>query len=374
MDFGKKYSRKISLGMVALIAACAPAKFEKVPTPEAPLPAVCQNDPAKCPNITPTSVTVKRDVVVGASSKNVDILIIDDNSRSMQTEQANMAAKFPTFVQALNSSLGGQLDWRVGIVTTDMSTGGIPNGCTRTANTNPSFSNGNLVNGVFLTKDTPDVFTEFEKRIQMTIDSGGGCVCGSGDERGIYAALTAVNNNENNWIRKDASLEVIILSDEDERSDAGQTSPGNALEAGKDYPADLIAAVRTKFGADKKLTVHSIIVQPGDTNCRNIQDNQPGGSGSYGEQYAQLSTMTGGVNGDVCAKDYGSQLTAIGTIIPQTLSSINLDCVPMGNTVFVTPKTPPTLQVTPTVNGDKLYFNPPLPEGSVVHLEYTCPR
>ncbi len=39
-----------------------------------------------------------------------------------------------------------------------------------------------------------------------------------GDERGIYAANMVVKNNPSSFIRSDAHLAVIFLSDEDERS------------------------------------------------------------------------------------------------------------------------------------------------------------
>ncbi len=369
----KTTARVLQAGLTSLlfVVACSPVKFEKA---DESIPSCSEGTKTAgmvCPTPTPTPVQpanfrqIDRDVPVGITPKNVDILIVDDNSRSMETEQRNMAEKFPSFVHALNTSMGGEMNWQLGIVTTDMdSDTAVAKG-------------GNLVeyNGApgtyVVNRQTYDVFSLFSNTIQMTIDANH---YGSGDERGIYAAKRAVEKNQGGWLRSDATLSVIILSDEDERTNGGQRF-GQPMEAGKDYPSDLINAVQAKFGTRKKLTVHSIIVPPGDVGCLSSQRTQEatGANGEYGTNYKKLSELTGGIVGTVCADDYGSQLTEIGTVIEQTLSSIPLECTPIGNDVRVTPKVPSTLEVNATLSGDKLTFSPPLPEGSVVNLRYKCP-
>ena len=47
----------------------------------------------------------------------LDVLIVVDNSGSMQEEQSQLAAAFPSFVAALSNA---GADWRVGVITTDV--------------------------------------------------------------------------------------------------------------------------------------------------------------------------------------------------------------------------------------------------------------
>lgn len=373
--------------MVLFVAACSPAKFDKVDSPQGA---------GLVPNsITPTPTPASgspQDYIwtAPATPKKVDIILVDDNSTSMQTEQQNLATRFSTFIDTLNTNLGGQLDWQLGVITTDMSYDGPLGG-------------GNLVelkglSGQYVAnRGTPNVTQVFQRTIQIENDSivpnsgdlagsmynspyycknsGGATPCfGSGDERGIYAALSAVKKNQNGWIRSDSNLAVIILSDEDERSSGGQDY-GSSLEAGHDFPADLINTVSTQFGTQKKLTVHSIIIKPGDQSCFNSQKSQMtgGGTGSYGATYQQLSQLTGGVIGSVCASDYGSQLSQIGTQIQgNSTASLLLKCLPQNNDVTVNVVAPQGLAINPVVSGMTLSFNPALPEGTSIRLRYTC--
>ncbi len=341
------------VAIASTLVACGKVEFSKVKGPE------CQGFQEVC--ITVDGVD-KFDYTVRTKEQNfkTDILFIDDNSGSMAAEQQNMANRFDTFIGAISN-----LDWRVGIVTTDM------NG------TGPT-QDGQLLqftgtaSDFFITPSTPNVNNLFANTIKRT-------ETGYGDERGIYAAIKAigVRRAERGFIRDDAHLAVVILSDEDERSDAGATPPpyGGPLEAGKDNPQDLIDLVNSTWSYEKSLTVHSIIIKPGDTACYNAQKAQPGGTANYGSTYSALTGLTGGVHGTVCTTsaatpnapiDYGSQLVQIGNIIQQTTSSITLACIPL----------PGTLQVTPvngwTQNADKIIFNPPLAPGSEVRLIYDC--
>lgn len=324
------------------LSACGKAQFSKIKGSE------CQGFDKEC--ITQDGIDYF-DYHVQTKEQNykTDILFVDDNSGSMQPEQDQMAFRFPTFLNSISN-----LDWRVGIVTTDMTQISSPT------------TDGRLLKftgsaDFFITSFTPNVNNLFTNTIKRT-------ETGYGDERGIYAAIRNLQRREHGFIRDDAHLAIVILSDEDERSDGGLTPPpnGGPFENGKDYPHDLVDYVNSTWDYQKSLTVHSIIVRPGDTACYDAQKAQSAGTANYGVTYSELSRLTGGVVGTVCASDYGSQLTSIGTVIQQTTSSITLACVPL----------PGTLQVTPASgwiqNADKLNFNPPLPPGTDVHLTYQC--
>jgi hypothetical protein len=346
-------------GLTAWLAiACAQANFTKGTAAQSNVPTSC-NTGATC-STNGQTIHVDRWITVPATSRKVDVLVVDDNSRSMQSEQQNMGSRMGSFVQSLTNN---GLDWQIGIVTTDMSgTGAKQNGWLV-----PYAGAGNALT---INSATPNGLNAFLSNIQMTIDSDP-ATWGSGDSRGIYAALTAIQRNQSGWMRPDAALAVIIMSNEDERKNGGQYY-GYNLESGHDYPADLIGSV----AAGKSLSVHSIIVKPGDSACQQQQQACTSvgtcGDGFYGNLYAQSSTMTGGVVGNICAADYSSQLTQIGgSIVTQTLSSFPLDCAPSGK-VSVLDTRPANLQVSTAVNGSQLLFTPALGAGTGVHIAYDC--
>ncbi|MEQ1875366.1 MAG: hypothetical protein ABL958_01890 [Bdellovibrionia bacterium] len=280
--------------------------------------------------------------------RQIDILVVVDNSGSMSEEQTNMGDRFPNFIAGL-----GGTRWRLGITTTDVSIFG---------------AQGRLlpfgINGVrYIDNDTPDAEAIFRAAVQIGVG-------GSGDERGIYAATLAVEANESNWIRSDSQLAVIILSDEDERGS------GNNLEL-KDRPANFIATVKRELGQGKPVSVHSIVTRPGDTVCATSHAGSGGGFIigppilEYGTVYAELTQMTDGILGDICAANYASQLEEIADDIVSDIESFDLQCEPSGGvTVEISPA--PKTPIATSVEGTRLYFERPLSPGVEVRLVYDC--
>ncbi|MEQ1875057.1 MAG: hypothetical protein ABL958_00330 [Bdellovibrionia bacterium] len=266
----------------------------------------------------------------------VDILVVDDNSGSMAEEQANMGTRFPTFIAGLAG-----LQWRLGITTTDVSNGGarghlIP------------FTGTNLK---YIDAATPNADNLFKSTVQIGVG-------GSGDERGVYAATLAVELNEGAWIRANSHLAVIVLSDEDEFSD------GTGLET-KDRPDNFVKTVKDELGTGRTVSVHSIITRPGDTVCLN------GDGASYGTVYAELTKLTGGILGDICATDYGAQLQNIAGSIASNVDSFGLKCEPVSGVVAELSPAPATAN-NYTVNAGRVYFERTLDPGTQVRLVYDC--
>ena len=101
-----------------------------------------------------------------------------------------------------------------------------------------------------------------------------------------------------NWgfLREDASLEVVIISDEEDQS-----------------PADLAFYIDffknlKGFANEDLIHVHTIV---GDTpsGC----ESSFGGAGAA-PRYKEVSNQTGGINASICAPDYGNILTEIGEV------------------------------------------------------------
>lgn len=318
----------------------------------------------------------------------VDILIVNDNSASMSFEQARLAPRFNNFIDELD---GQGVDYRIAMTTTDVSgsRGGqlISFGSAGSYLTNAMSNRKALFNAAIQRPET----LACEKFIANWIRNNGGNLasietsaysqayaqnCPSGDERGIYAANLVVNNNPSSFIRNDAHLAIIFLSDEDVRS--GLYGNGMSLES-LDQPGSLTTNVKSRLGEDKykSLSIHAIIVKDGDSSCLAQQNSQTldGYSpttglvtGSYGRVYQTFATAGWGVAANICSEDYTSQLGQIRSKISDKLKDIVLQCSNPEELIVTLSGSP----VSYTVDGKTLKFNQYLSPGTSVHLSYKC--
>ncbi len=340
--------QKVLYILIALfvLPSCTESSFTKTPGPN------CQGFLEDCESVDGLDV-FDYEVEIQDEALNVDLLFVVDNSSSMAREQASMADRFPTFISSISD-----LNWRIGIVTTDMSS---DTGETKGGNLLPFSSGQYFIDKTF--RNAENLFKNTVKRPET----------GSGDERGIYAAIKAIEKRmARPFIRESAKhLGVIILSDESERSSGGQHQ-NYPLESGKDYGQDLINTVNGTWSFEKTLTVHSIVIQNEDSSCLQEQRQQGNGrNGYYDTIYSDLARRTGGIVGDICASDYGSQLEDIGDVTVQNTGSLQLACRPADDEVEVS-ITRGSQNVTSIVSGDKIVFNPPLSPGTRVRLTYSC--
>ncbi|MBX2996593.1 MAG: VWA domain-containing protein [Bdellovibrionaceae bacterium] len=405
---------------VGYYVGCAPVEFNKD-----------NNCGANC-----VSVNGKKEYryAVTPNSGKVDILFVDDNSGSMSFEQNAIANRFSTFIATLDSK---NIDYRIGIITTDVSGGSNP---ARAINRNGALQDGRLIEfsnsfpshsgtGLYyITPATANKTALFANTIRrpetLTCEaflannpsagqtsSAYQANCPSPDESGIYAANMTVQNNPNGFIRSDAHLAIVFIGDEDERSSLYHQTASYAL-AVADLPQALINKVEATYPG-KSLKMHSIIVRPGaltvspqeasnrfaminagggvnasyapqtffsggDAGCLNIQSNQTNGVlGSYGYLYALATRLTGGVEGDICASDYGSQLANIGDNIGESFAQRTLYCANPGQIDLQTPMvtfTPANNGNAYSISGNIIHFNPNLAPGTQAYLQYTCPE
>lgn len=324
----------------------------------------------------------------------VDILFVVDNSRSMYTEQTEMANRFSGLASSINS-----LDWQIAVTTTDISTS--PNNSTpNDANGSGTLQDGKLIyfpNGSkFIRKSDSNTQSQFEQTImrpETQVCEANGSPCPSNDERGIYAANLAVelastrgNVGSNRFFRPDAHLAIVILSDEDERSNGGNIANDNGLYdlQTRDLPETLVRNVESSLGPGKIFSVHPIIVKPTDSSCNSQEKTQAGTSGSfdrYGNIYAELATpnsalqalgnIVDGHLGDICATNYTSELGDMGQIITQNVSIIQLACAPINLEVRLND----TLQGSSAYyvdSSNRLHLTPAASAGIQVSLNYKC--
>jgi hypothetical protein len=265
----------------------------------------------------------------------VDILIVMDNSGSMEYEQANMSTKMLPLLSSLNNA-----SWKIGVVTTDKA-----DSCMRSV----------------ITKGEADAETKFKTAMKAGHT-------GSGTERGLYQAVKGLSCPGMSWLRTNSSLAVLIVSDEDNCSNnnCGSSTEDNAQES----PSYLLNYISSDLGRElgKKARVYGLIWHPSQT-----QAQCPTGL-VRGTTYASAISTSGGKWGSICASDYSATLNSISQDIAVTLESqFVLSYAPNAGSVQV--------KVTPsggtetawtgfTVTGNVLTFTNIPPQGSKIKVSY----
>jgi hypothetical protein len=220
-----------------------------------------------------------------------DILFVIDNSGSMDTHQQNLARNIDLFVsEFLKTSI---IDYNIGVVTTD--TDGVVQPCC-----------GKLVgNYRFVNKATPNANSVLKQNLLVG-------TMGSGIEAPFYAASLAIDPGmmsgyNAGFIRKDATLTVIFITDAEDQSRI----------SGTDLLTKLLAL---KNGDKSKILAYGAIVPTGATNCdRDQYYTTP----KRIEEFLSL-VPNGGGGGNIvslCATDYGQRLANFALQIVQQVSS-----------------------------------------------------
>lgn len=328
----------------------------------------------------------------------VDILVVNDNSGSMYVEQQKMAQRFPNFISSLSN-----LYFQIAMVTTDIST--TTNG-PRAANGNGAFQDGKFLpfsSTEKILKYDPSVAnassnlsiinSKFADTVQRdeTLACGSAdydpVMCPSGDERGIYAMNLAAARNEGGFFRAGAHLAVIILSDEDVRSNGGAYPGTNDLEP-KDLAETYLSDMQIKYPT-KTISVHSVIIRPNDSACLSAQ-SQGSVRGFYGYSYAELSRpdyygrpdlmnfsnlkyQYGNV-GSICDTDYGAQLGNIGDAVAAAAEQpeFQLKCRPNANDISIT-TSPANYTLNYTIDASNKMIFSSVPAGVNAKITYKCP-
>ena len=258
-------------------------------------------------------------IQVESHDDEVDILFVVDNSQSMYDEQQGIASRITNLFSKISD-----LDWRLGIITTD------PYEFTPAKNEyNP------LADGALLTFPDGNYHLNAGLDIAVAKDFFSRTIyrpeIGNGHERGIrntYRAIerslkpneSEVNRRLHNFFRPKASLSVILISDEDETFVDAVGTP--LADQTKSDGTNLVSFVELQW-PEKAFQFNSVIVQPDDkSNCSDKNTK-------IGQNYFDLSTLTGGVVEDICAVDYGKALDNIGAGVANMGKSYLLDCEPI---------------------------------------------
>jgi hypothetical protein len=169
--------------------------------------SVTQQSPLSIPMVAKgTTNSNQTDTFKQLKSPQVDILFVIDDSGSMGNDQKNLGNNFSSFIKWAKNL---NVDFHIGIVTTDVD-GKNPLG----GGGNPGKLRGNPK---FMTKSTPNLEAVFKRN--ALVGTGG-----SASERGLEAARLALSaplattGFNKGFLRKDASLSIIVVSDEADQS------------------------------------------------------------------------------------------------------------------------------------------------------------
>ena len=291
------------------------------------------------------------------SVRKVDILWVIDSSGSMGPKQARLAANFDGFIQQLVNA-NPPIDFHIAVTTTD-----TDNAATRGKLRSWSLSGQSDDYIACFPQTTGTIFCNTGGTTATAVTAFGQMsqvgTTGSPQERGLYAAYLALTNTFNNsteavtrFVRPDAALYVVMVSDEDDSSCSPMTrqafctadpgcrcAPDQALggtgawgstayfvrffETFKGYGNGESVAVAAIVSSDIDSGVPS---QFGDPNphvgcCRSLNGqpcptsgvNDGGFEISYfANRYVQVAAATGGVTVNICQDDFSGALSSLG--------------------------------------------------------------
>lgn len=251
-----------------------------------------------------------------------DILFVIDNSGSMCGNQTQLANNFDTFITVLSAS---GYDYQIAFITTD----------------NPTFV------GDIITPLTFDPVAEAASQINSI-----GCH-GSAHEKGMDMSWDATESGGDAgpgslFLRDDAKLVMIYLSDEDDFSSISPTMMNGRL---------------TSLKTDHAMSVAHAVAGDVPGGC------STNGGATAGQDYYDLVNMTGGTFLSICAEDWGTPMEELARE-SLAVSAFYLSDVPIEHTIEV--------NVDGTISTDWIYdatinavvFTVIPSDGSIINIDY----
>lgn len=235
----------------------------------------------------------------------VDILWIVDNSSSMLQHQQSLSAQVPGLVTKLNDL---KLDYHMAIVTTSM--GGL----------NPD--GGRFIGSPkFLTPVCPDLVNNLTSR--MIVGEAG-----SNNERGLDSMEKALSpsylaNEGAGFLRADALLVVIALSDEDDKS--AVSNPVNHI-------VSFLDGIKQPWPDGSRSWVFNFIgVLSMSGTCKTFNDYSEAGLTFMG-----IANISSGVRESICNSNLSLAVSNIHARIAQILTDFKLSKKPLVESITVT--------------------------------------
>jgi hypothetical protein len=256
----------------------------------------------------------------GAASgcEKVDFLFVIDSSNSMATNQGELIASFPEFVTTIQGTLTDVDSYHVGVVTSDAYEWNAPD-CDEM---------GALVTQTGGKDSGMEVCTPFAMDVRYMTEADDlpatfACAAlvgtgGANDEAMMDGATAAVSPALNapgacnaGFIRDDALLVVVLITDEDDPGTC--VSGGQSCEGSPGDPMDWFEAmVAAKLGHPENIVALSLTRGAPDETCGSAQ-----GTETDGDRIIEFVRLFGerGLVGDICADSFGPFFdSAVGQI------------------------------------------------------------
>ena len=221
----------------------------------------------------------------------VDILWVIDDSNSMRAEQETLAAGFSSFVTELE---GTGTDFQLGVITTTF--------------LYEDSARGTLIGDPKILTPADDYLGIFPDRVQVGIS-------GDGKEKGLEAAafalssvMTTGNGPNAGFLRPEAHLLVVFVSDEDDCSDQGALNGLDNVACYNQYfdlapVEEFVAQMEALKDGFSKVQLGAIVGPEESSGCLDAV---------AGSRYIEAAKLTGGLIGNICQADWSQILYDLG--------------------------------------------------------------
>lgn len=254
------------------------------------------------------------DVFYQNPASKVDVLLVVDNSCSMEPYQERLSTNFDAF---LTYFVEGNVDYQIGVVTTAVTEPIVDEtrGCSQEV-IDSIPSGGRLVGGTYITAGNPDGASLFADLVSVG-------TCGASYEMGLesaYLALTPplVDGANAGFLRDDAYLSVIFVSDEQDSSPLATNAYINAFRD-------------VKGQRNRDIFNASALVVTNEDECTAAQ----AAASDAGTRYVDVATQTGGIIGNLCAENFGAIVTELGLASSRLTDSFPLSQLPVASSLTV---------------------------------------
>ncbi len=251
------------------------------------------------------------------SDKNIDVILLIDNSGSMNSIQQNVIRNSRIFLEQFAKQ--PFINWKIGLISTDKADA-------------PYLGFDTSFDWTLIDSRDPSSFDRTVAQFQDAVSKFG--TSGDSTEYVFYNVKRALDNYDGHtpskpaFLRPNSHLVVIMITDETEQSEQG---------FGPAYNAPVFAKTMSQYIAGNK-----ILRFYGALNRVDLQGcNMPGDSIPYaGSQFETIINLTKGFNISACIDDFGSELAKIGKDIASLvgLPSLLLKQRPMADTIKVSYK------------------------------------
>jgi len=242
----------------------------------------------------------------------VDVLLVVDNSGSMQPYQEKLSTNFESFLAYFT----GYVDYRIGVVTSTLENPEALGGCTQ-EEIDAIPDGGELVGGTWISDEDADGSARFAELVQVG-------TCGGGYEMGLETALLALtpplsDGANSGFLREDAYLSIIFVTDEEDSSPLSTNDYINAFRSIKG------ASARGRFNA-------SALVVTDEADCT---DEQLDAGASENVRMVDVANQTDGVVGSICSGDFNDIVTELSLASSRLKDIFYLSETPDAGTLVV---------------------------------------